>query len=144
VAYDLFEEIIMASSTRKSILNAIQTVLSSISDSRVYRARKEQFPALPAIVITTIEENSVEISIGRCHSELLVGISVYAKSDIPDDGADDVLKSCWDTLLENINLGLGDGVQISTTRAIKWEYDDYDLVKATLFVSIKYITSGGM
>ena len=71
-------------SARETILAALLTALSGLCSGHVYRSRKEQMPAIPAIVIRPeVEEDPGEM-LGCSDLTLTVVIEIYARGEIPD------------------------------------------------------------
>lgn len=128
-------------SARETILASIASALSALAGGRVYRSRLEQLPALPAIVIEPVEEESAEVVLGLMDRLLTIGIHVFATSDTPDAGADAVLASAWSALSADPTLGLGSAVQLDMAHRITWNFADIDQVRATLMVRVNHRTA---
>jgi hypothetical protein len=132
-------------SSRESILAATAAALSGLAGGRVYRERKEQLPAVPAIVITPAAEDAQEAVLGVMDAELQVRIEIYAKGDTPSAAADALLSSVHAALMADLSLGLGPEVQIQPRRAVHWDSENYDDVRVAVTYTIFYRTSfGGM
>lgn len=132
-------------SARETILAAIAAALSGVAGGHVYRSRREQLDALPAVVIEPAAESASEIVLGYMDRRLQVAIHVFAKGDTPDGAADATLSSVWYALYANPSLGLGSDVQIDPTHELEWDFEDYDHVRATLRITLNYRTqTGGM
>ncbi len=127
-------------SQRENILAALKTTLSGLCSGHVYRSRKEQLPAWPAIVIRPdIEEDPGEM-IGCSDWTLTVAIEIYARGEIPDQAADPVLTAVLAALYADNALGLGADVQIKPARRIEWAVENYDDAGVTLRIEITYRT----
>ncbi len=130
-------------SLRENILAALQVALSGIAGGRVYRSRKEQLPTLPAIVISPESEIDSGEALGVTDTELQVGITIYARGDIPDQAADSTLAAAYAAIIASSDLGLGSNVQIMPGREVTWAIDDYDDSSVTLHIRIQYRTAQG-
>lgn len=127
-------------STRETLLDALCATLSPILPAAVWRSRKEQFPSLPAIVITPESEVDPGELLGCTDTTLTVAIAVYARGEIPDQAIDPVLDSVINALKVDPTLGLGSDVQILPGRRIEWDSENYDDGVATLRLEITYRT----
>lgn len=127
-------------SQRETILAALKTSLSGLCSGRVYRTRKEQFPALPAIVIRPDAENDPGEMLGCTDATLSVAIAIYAKGEIPDQAADPVLADVLTALKSPVALGLGTDALIMPARRIEWAFENYDDAEVTLRIDIQYRT----
>lgn len=125
-------------SARETLLAALQTTLSGLCSGRVYRSRKEQLPALPAIVIRPESEEGAGDLLGRQDATLLTAIDIYASGDIPDQTADPILAAVESALFAAPDLGLGPDVQIKPGRRIEWDIENFDDGRATLHIEIIY------
>lgn len=125
--------------TREPILAALQSTLSGLCAGRVYRTRKEQLPALPAIVIRPDSENDPGDMLGVIDSTLSVAIAIYAQGEIPDQAADSVLEQVLAALRADSTLGLSD-TQLLPPRRIEWAFENYDDAEVTLRIDISYRT----
>jgi hypothetical protein len=129
--------------TRENILAAVATALSGVASGRIYRSRREQLPALPAVVVEPINESASEELVGVIYRRLEVGIVVYAKGDTPDNAADTAISGAWSALVAAPTLGLGADVQLDMNHGVDWDFEDYDMVRATLRVTYQYRTATG-
>lgn len=127
-------------SPRETLLAALQTTLSGLCAGRVYRSRKEQLPALPAIVIRPATEIDLGEMLGVTDATLTVAIAIYAQGDIPDQAADAVLADVLTALKTADPLGLGSDVQIKPARRIDWAFEAWDDAEVTLTIEISYRT----
>jgi hypothetical protein len=130
-------------STRETILAALQVALASVAGGRVYRARKEQLPTLPAVIIRPESEEDTGEALGVTDTTINVSFDVYARGDIPDQAADATLSAVYAALIPNPTLGLGSDVQIMPGRIVTWDVDDYDDSRTTLMMRIQYRTAQG-
>lgn len=132
-------------STRENILAAVATALAGVASGRVYRERKEQLPALPAVVILPGEERAEEVMLGAMDADLDVAIEIYAKGDTPSAAADATLAAVHAALMADLSLGLGADVQIRPRHSVRWDYDQYDEARAVVVYTVAYRTTfGGM
>ena len=129
-------------STRENILAAFATVMASVASGRVYRSRKEQLPALPAVIIEPRSCSSSEIALGAMDHDLTVSIAVYAKGDTPDNAADATLLAGHAALIANRSLGLGNGITLMPEFTADWSFEDYDHVRAEHTYRVTYRTTG--
>lgn len=127
-------------SQRETILATLRTSLSGLCAGRVYRSRKEQLPALPAIVIRPDSEEDSGEMLGCTDATLSVAIAIYAQGDIPDQAADPVLADVLAALKTDATLGLGSDVQIKPERRIDWAFEAYGDAEVTLRLEISYRT----
>ena len=130
-------------STRESILAAVATALAGVAGGRIYRTRREQLGTLPAIIIEPQSERADEAVLGRTDRSLDVAINVYAKGDTPDTAADATLAAAWSALAAAPALGLGNDVQLRMAHEVDWEFEDFDMARALLRVTIDYRTTTG-
>lgn len=131
-------------STRETVLAAIATTLAGLAGGRVYRARRDQLPALPAIVVTPDAEEVAEAVLGVLDRRLRVAVSIFAEGPTPDAAADALLAAVWAALTADLQLGIGGtDVQLEPAHSISWEYAENDQVRATLFLAIAYRTPFG-
>jgi hypothetical protein len=130
-------------STRETLLAAVATALSGVAGGRIYRSRREQLPTLPAVIVEPQGEEAQEVSLGYMDRRITVGVVVYAKGDTPDNAADSTLASAFAALAATPSLGLGEDVQLETTHAVEWDFEDYDYVRATLRLTYFYRTASG-
>lgn len=128
-------------STRETVLAAILTRLGALAGGRVYRSRLAQLPALPAIVVEPDGEDAAESVIGFIDHRLRVAVRVFARGDIPDGAADSTLMAAWAALSTPPDLGLGTDVQLMQAYTVRWDFDDDDLVRATLGIEVMYRTT---
>jgi hypothetical protein len=126
--------------TRESILAATKAKLSSLADGRVYRSRKEQFPALPAIVIRPDSANTEGDALGVTDWVFGVSVELYNSADTPDQAADPLLDQVLSLLSESNALGLGADVQIRPSRRLDWNFESYDDLQVVLHLDIDYRT----
>lgn len=126
--------------TRDQILTALQSTLAGLCAGRVYRTRKEQLPALPAIVIRPDSEIDPGEMLGCTDATLSVAIAIYAQGEIPDQAADPVLVDALALLKSPDALGLGSDAQIMPARRIDWAFENYDDAEVTLRIDIQYRT----
>jgi hypothetical protein len=132
-------------STRENILAAFATTLGALASGRVYRERKEQLPAVPAIVITPANEEASEQLLGVMDAEISVNVELYVRGDTPSNAADSLLSSVQSALCADLSLGLGSDVQLLPRRTVRWEQDNYDEARITVTYSVFYRTTfGGM
>lgn len=130
-------------STRETVLAAVASALTGIASGRVYRGRREQLPTLPAVIIEPLAASSAENVLGMTDHELTVGISVFAKGEIPDTAADATLSAIHTALMADLTLGLGSEVQLAPGIEVDWNYDDFDYVRAEQRYRISYRTATG-
>lgn len=95
-------------SAREDVLNAFVTKIGSgtSAGSRVYRTRREQLPALPALVVEQAGIQSEQIVLGYTDHTLNVDLIAYASGDTPDSAADTVLAEANALLQADPSLGL--------------------------------------
>lgn len=129
-------------STREALLSAIVSALTGVASGGIYRSRREQLSALPAVVVTPHSEESSEALLGASDHRLTVTLDVYAKGDTPDSAADPVLAAVWAALSAAPALNTGDAF-IEQTHSIEWDFEEYDHVRASLRVTINYRTATG-
>jgi len=127
-------------SLRESILAALLATLSGLCSGHVYRSRKEQLPAIPAIVIRPESADDPGEMLGVADATLTVAIEIYAQGDIPDQASDPVLEAVLSALKDDPTLGLGTDVQIKPGRHIDWAIENYDDSGVTLHINISYRT----
>lgn len=127
-------------STREDILAALKTLLSGLADGRVYRSRKEQLPAVPAIVVRPAGAGTEGDILGVTDWVFAVAIDLYAKGDIPDQAADPLLDQVLSLLAPSNALGLGPDVQIKPSRRLDWNFESYDDLQVVLYLDIDYRT----
>lgn len=127
-------------SQRETILAALHSSLSGLCSGRVYRSRKEQLPAVPAIVIRPEAEEVTGEMLGVTDSVLTVAIEVYATGEIPDQAVDSTLASVFSILSAANPLGLGSDAQIRPSRRIEWNFENYDDARVIVRVDIDYRT----
>jgi len=127
-------------SQRETILAAVATKLAGLAGGRVYRTRREQIGTLPAVVITPASETMQEFALGLLDHSLEVSIDVYASGDTPDSAADAVIEDSWAALAADPTLGLGSNVQLRFIRDIQWDFEDFDMARASLRITIEYRT----
>lgn len=127
-------------SQRETILATLKTTLSSLCAGRVYRTRKEQLPALPAIIIRPDSESDEGLMLGCTDATLSVAIAIYASGDTPDQAADETLSAVLGTLKADSTLGFGSDVQIQPARRVDWAFENYDDAEVTLRIDIQYRT----
>lgn len=125
-------------SARETILAALLATLSGLCSGRVYRSRKEQLPALPAIVIRPESEKTVQQVLGCHDATLTVVIEIYARGDVPDQAADATLQAVIEALQATPTLGLSDAVQVSPDLEYEWAIENYDDAGITLRLVIDY------
>ena len=125
-------------SARENVLEALFTTLTPILPGSVWRSRKEQFPSLPAIVISPLTEEGQGDVLGRIDCTLSVAIAVYARAEIPDQAADQILEDILSALNADTTIGLGSDVQILPSRRIDWAIENHDDNAATLHLEILY------
>lgn len=125
-------------SQRETILEALRTRLSGLCSGRVYRNRKEQFPALPAIVIRPDAADDTGDKLGYADWLLTVSVAIYAEGEQPDQAADAVLADVLALLKPDNALGLGGDTQIMPARRIDWAFDNYDAAEVALRFQITY------
>lgn len=131
--------------TRENILAAFASTLGALAGGRVYRERKEQLPALPAIVITPADETAEERMLGVMDAELVVNVELYVRGDTPSTAADSLLSSVHSALCADLSLGLGADVQIQPRRTVRWDQDAYDEARIGVTYTVFYRTAfGGM
>jgi hypothetical protein len=128
-------------STRESVLAAIAARLATLAGGRVYRSRQAQLPALPAIVIEPLSEEGTEEVLGRMSHTLRVAVRVFGRGDAPETAIDAVLADAWAAVSESPDLDLGSDVQVSQSYSIGWDFDDDDLVRATLGIEVYFRTT---
>jgi hypothetical protein len=127
-------------STRENILAALHAQLSTLLPASVYRSRREQLPALPAIVIRPESDTDDGLMLGVRDSTLTVSIDIYADGEIPDQALDDLITDTLQALDADATLGLGADVQILPARQIEWSTENYDHGQAQLRINITYRT----
>lgn len=127
-------------SQRETILAAVQSSLSALAGGRVYRARREQLPALPAIVITPVSDVSADSLLGVVDRVLTVDIAVYARGDIPDQAADSLVDQVTQILSASNALGLGSDVEIRPGIDIDPNFESYDDIQVVVRLVIDYRT----
>lgn len=127
-------------STRETILQAIKVKLSGLADGRVYRSRKEQLPALPAIVVLPAAANTDGEMLGVTDWLFGVAVNLYGREDIPDQAIDPLLDQVLALLAPSNALGLGDDVQIRPSRRLDWNFESYDDLQVVLYLDIDYRT----
>lgn len=127
-------------STRETILQAIKVKLSGLADGRVYRSRKEQLPALPAIVVLPAAANTDGEMLGVTDWLFGVAVNLYGRADIPDQAVDPLLDQVLALLAPSNALGLGDDVQIRPSRRLDWNFESYDDLQVVLYLDIDYRT----
>ena len=130
-------------STRETILAAFQTTLAALASGRVYRERKEQLPALPAIVISPADESAEERMLGVMDAELGVIVDFYLRGDTPSQTADALLLAAQAALCADLSLGLGSDVQIQPRRTVRWDQDAFDEAKISVTYTVFYRTAFG-
>lgn len=120
-------------STRETVLEAVRTTLANASavatlvGTRVYRTRREQLAALPAIEIEQSGINSEQVVIGRQDHTLDVTVTAYATAETPDSAPDAVLAAAHAALFADRTLGLGADVQIMPNYAAETpQVDGFD------------------
>ncbi len=126
-------------SQRETLVAALHTALSGLCSGRVYRTRKEQLPALPAIVIRPLSGKELGGMIGYSDATLTVAIEIYAHGDTPDQAADPVLSAVLG-LLQASSLGLPGNAQINPEIEYDWAVENYDDSGVTLHLDITYRT----
>ena len=99
-------------STRETILAAFATKLAGVAGGRVYRARREQIPTLPAIVIEQAGMQSDETVLGMTDHLLTVSVAVLATGETPDSAVDATLTAAHSAILADFTLGLGNEVNL--------------------------------
>lgn len=131
-------------STRDDILAAFVTTLTTagVASGRCYRSRREELPALPAVVVEPDSETAEEAMLGVMDAELLVSLSVYASGDTPDNAADATLAAAHAALMADLSLGIADA-QILPRREVDWQFENFDNARVTARYSVAYRTTFG-
>ncbi|QRM19557.1 DUF3168 domain-containing protein [Dechloromonas sp. TW-R-39-2] len=125
-------------SQREVVLAALKQALSGLCSGRVYRSRREQFPALPAIVIRPDADEDQGETLGYSDWNLTASIAIYATGETPDQAADSVLADVLGILKASPTLGLGSDVQVMPARRVDWAFENYDDAEVTLRIQIIY------
>lgn len=122
-------------STRESVLAAIATILgaagtvTALVSNRIYRTRREQIGALPALQIEQDGADSQEIVLGKSDTTLNVVLTAYAAGDTPDSAPDAALAAAHAALMADLTLGLGADVQLQPNYTLDApQVDSFDYV----------------
>jgi hypothetical protein len=129
-------------SLRESVLAAIATTLTSadVAGGRVYRSRQAAVGTLPAVTIEPATEQVNEIVLGALDHTLTVDVTIFASGDTPDNAADATLDAAISALTTDRTLGLGSAVQVQPGYDVRWDFDDFDLTRVTVNISINMRT----
>lgn len=129
-------------STRETVLAAIAAQLSGVAGGRVYRSRREQIDALPAVVIEPVSAEATEVVLGAVDHELTVAVAVLANGETPDGAADATLVDVHAALVADRSLGLGNGVTLLPGFSTDWDFEAFDFVRAENRYRVVYATTG--
>jgi hypothetical protein len=133
-------------SLRATILQAIETALSTATGAPIYRTRRDPIPEnkLPAIVIEPDREPNSQQVIGRVDAALTVAISVLFTGAVTDTPNDLLISQIQQLLESGINAGTpDDGVLIGPDHDIEFTDDSIDLGRATFRVAAIYVRPVG-
>lgn len=137
-------------STRaKSIKDAIAALLTAstpLASGNVFESRLRKLQDEYALAIVVRRGPDVRIgptTLDRTQRQLLVGVEVYARGDIPDDLADPVMEAIVDRVMADRELGgLCDDISIGNV-VPDWAARDSDLVVMDMEFLVDYEISNG-
>lgn len=91
---------------RETILQALNTLLGTISGTTVYRSRVNSFlrSEAPAILLTWIRDTPDETALGYLDWSMQFRVAVIARGDIADSLCDSIVASVHNKLLTNTTL----------------------------------------
>lgn len=130
-------------SLRENVLAAISAKLiaANVASGRVYRTRQEAIATVPAVNVEPVSEQVEESVLGMLDRTLRVAVHVLAKGDTPDSAADATLDAAISAVLADRTLGLGSEVQVQSAFDVAWDFEDFDIARATATFSISMRTT---
>ena len=92
---------------RESILQALKTVLDTVSGVTVYRSRVNAFlrSESPAILLTWLRDSPSEDALGFLNWSMQFRVAVVTRGSVPDTTADTIVASVHNKLLTGTSLG---------------------------------------
>lgn len=105
-------------STRETILAAVQSVLlaatavTALVGTRIYRTRREQITAVPALQIEQDGVEAEQMVLGYTDHTMDIVITAFGEGDTPDSAPDAALSAAHAALMADPTLGQSNGVQI--------------------------------
>ena len=130
-------------SAREDVLNAFvsQIGTGTSAGARVYRTRREQLPALPALMIEQAGIQSEQIVLGYTDHTLSVDLIAFASGDTPDSAADTVLAEAHALLMADPSLGVS-GVSLLPAYSVEApDVEQYDNARLAHRYQVFYRTA---
>lgn len=135
----------MSNSKREQILEAVKTLIVSISglETATFRSRQAAFnrEETPSVIVSWAGDDPIQTVIPFYDWNLLLRITVYTRGDVPDSVADPFVQAIHKKLMDNQELG-GLAMEIFPARVVPL-FGEADLDSATISCDyrIKYRTT---